>query len=71
MKPDETKNSALQVVISKQSAAILEKLARLGVYGVTPEEIAARFIDAGVLCFVEPPRFDGAGMLRKQEAKSE
>ena len=39
------------IPISEQSAAALQKLAEYGIYGRTPEEVAARFIDEKIQGF--------------------
>ena len=52
----------LGVEVSEQSVSMLEALSDLGIYGVTPEEVAGRFVDerlqelAGApgFSFVEP-----------------
>jgi len=35
----------LKIKLSKQSVAILEELASYGIYGITPNEVASRFVD--------------------------
>jgi len=54
------------VTISDQSAAMLEKLATFGVYGVSVSEVAARFIDHALQeSFVTQPMFDAAAVARR------
>lgn len=40
--------------LSDQSIDLLHRLASFGVYGITPEQVAARFIDEGVQRFCQP-----------------
>lgn len=54
--PARLPRARLLVVLSGQSAELLERLAAYGIYGASPEEVAERFIDEGIQRFVETPR---------------
>lgn len=57
-KPTNTSKSAtIRVTISRQSEALLEKLAALGVYGRNGTEVAARFIDEALQRFIDLTKF--------------
>jgi hypothetical protein len=43
----------LAVRISPQSKDLLEQLAALGIYGASPDEVAARFVDQALQRIVE------------------
>lgn len=43
------------IPVSPQSLGMLRKLAEFGIYGRTPEEVAARFIDEGLQKFLVAP----------------
>lgn len=48
-------NDVLLMPISGQSRNFLERLSLKGIYGRTPAEVAARFVDEGIQRFVEKP----------------
>ena len=50
---EETINHALSV----QSLDLLERLAKLGIYGESSAEVGARFVDKALQEFVERPQF--------------
>ena len=52
-KYEETINQSL----SNQSLYLLDRLAELEIYGETPAEVGARFVDQALEEFVERPRF--------------
>jgi hypothetical protein len=52
-----SKSSTIRVTISRQSEALLDKLAATGVYGRNGAEVAARFIDEALQRFIELPKF--------------
>jgi hypothetical protein len=43
--------------LSTQSLYVLDRLADLGIYGKTPGEVGARFVDRALKEFVQRPRF--------------
>jgi hypothetical protein len=49
-------SAVIRVTVSRQSADLLEQLARSGLYGRNAAEVAARFIDSTLQGFVERPR---------------
>jgi hypothetical protein len=54
----------LRLTLSEQSHQLLEQIAALGIYGRSPPEVAARFVDAAVERFTDVPKFKIPG-LRK------
>jgi len=52
-----TGSDILRVSLSDQSLELLEQLARRGIYGRNPAEVAGRFIDRALSRFVDRPRF--------------
>ena len=51
-------SSVLRVTVSRQSAGLLEQLAKAGLYGRNAAEVAGRFIDRALQEFVDRPRLD-------------
>jgi hypothetical protein len=47
----------IKITISRQSAALLAKIASKGIYGRNQSEVAGRFVDKALEAFVESPRF--------------
>jgi hypothetical protein len=52
-----SKSATIRVTISRQSEALLDKLAGMGVYGRNGTEVAARFVDEALQRFIEVPKF--------------
>lgn len=48
---------SVKITVSRQSAALLGKIATKGIYGRNPSEVAGRFVDKALEAFVETPRF--------------
>jgi len=48
---------SIKITVSRQSAALLARIATKGVYGRNPSEVASRFVDKALEAFVETPRF--------------
>lgn len=47
--------TVIEIHVSARSLALLEELASYGIYGITVEEVARRFIDRGLGEFCDPP----------------
>ena len=48
---------SLKITVSRQSAALLGKIATKGLYGRNQSEVASRFVDKALEAFVDAPRF--------------
>lgn len=57
MKPTE-KGMRVEVEVSRGSARLLEWLADKGIYGATPEIVAARLVDEGLQTFVKREKIE-------------
>jgi hypothetical protein len=53
--PNSASSETITVTISEQSEQLLEELARRGVYGRNPAEVAGRFIDQALQQFIDRP----------------
>lgn len=51
--------TVVEIRLSARALSLLEELASRGIYGLTIEEVARRFIDRGLEGFCEPPIFVG------------
>jgi hypothetical protein len=51
-----TGSHIIRLTVSAQSAELLEQLARRGVYGRGPAEVAGRFVDRALQRFLEQPK---------------
>jgi len=49
----------VRLPLSEQSVDLLYQLAARGIYGATPEEVAARFVDEKIQDFCSPPHLGG------------
>jgi hypothetical protein len=47
------RSELLTVTLSEQSVELLEEIARRGIYGRNPAEVAGRFVDQELVRFVE------------------
>jgi hypothetical protein len=47
----------VKITVSRQSAALLAKIATRGIYGRNQSEVAGRFVDKALEVFVDVPRF--------------
>lgn len=52
------KHKPLRVELSPQAIYLLNRLAEMGVYGLTPEEVAGRFVDAALIEKLSNPHLD-------------
>ena len=52
-KANESDSVTLRITLSKQSQALLERLAGQGLYGRNAAEVAARFVDQALQSFVD------------------
>jgi hypothetical protein len=50
-----TESETIRVTLSKQSVALLDELARKGIYGRNRADVAARFVDEALQKLVETP----------------
>lgn len=52
--PESDPRTELQIVrLSVESVGYLRRMAAMGIYGATPGEVAARFVDQGIQRFAE------------------
>jgi hypothetical protein len=49
-----TDSTTIRVTLSVQSEELLQRLAKQGIYGRNPAEVAGRFVDEALRKFVEP-----------------
>lgn len=54
--PNASPSKKCHPTISVQAEALLDKLAEMGIYGRTKNEVAGRFIEQVLQTLVEPPR---------------
>lgn len=55
--PEPDPRTELQIVrLSVESVGYLRRMAAMGIYGATPGEVAARFVDQGIQRFAEQER---------------
>lgn len=54
--PNSAGSKNIYVTVSVQSERLLEELAKQGIYGRNPAEVAGRFIDQALQQFIERPR---------------
>jgi hypothetical protein len=47
----------IRITVSRQSVALLDRIATKGIYGRNQSEVAGRFVDKALEAFVETPRF--------------
>lgn len=55
LRPDPAGGFWVRLPLSEQSVDLLHQLAARGIYGATPEEVAARFVDEKLQDFCPPP----------------
>ena len=54
--PNGSASASVRITLSRQSHELLEMLAKEGIYGRNPAEVAGRFIDQALQGFVETPK---------------
>ncbi len=66
-KQNSSRGTVVKITVSEQSAALLEEIARRGIYGRNVGEVAGRFVDAALQGFVETPRLTLPSKAPKQK----
>lgn len=49
-------STSFKITVSVQSVALLDQLAKRGIYGRNRAEVAGRFVDAALQQFIDPPK---------------
>jgi hypothetical protein len=51
-----TESETIRVTLSSQSVALLDELAKMGIYGRNRADVAGRFVDEALQKFVDIPK---------------